>query len=395
MDFRDTPEQSRFRAEVRDFMRTQLPAGVEQQDETVMGIGLGEDPRDQEWLRRLARRGWVAPAWPKEYGGAGLSVIDQFIFNQEMGRAGAHRPNFLATGIVGPTVIVHGTPEQKTKYLPGILSGEVYWCQGFSEPGSGSDLASLRTTAVRDGDEFVVNGSKIWTTGAHRAQRMLLLARTDTEGPKHRGISCFLLDMKAPGVTVQPLLNVGDVPSFNQVFFENARVPAEDMLGGLNQGWYVATTTLDFERSNIMSTTELQATVEQLRRFVSEPQVEDRLIDVYPAARLELTDRVVECAVAVVLAFRVVSLQARGLVPNYEASMNKLFATELAQRIARTGMRILGSFGQIEEGSKWAALKGRYPRLYKLSVGSTIAGGTSEVQRLIIATRGVGLPRSD
>jgi alkylation response protein AidB-like acyl-CoA dehydrogenase len=395
MDFRDTPEQARFRAEVRDFIRRELPKDVPQQDETVLGIGLGEEPRDQEWLRRLATKGWVAPAWPKEYGGAGLSVIEQFIFNQELARGGAHRPNFLAIGIVGPTLIVHGTPEQKAKYLPGILSGEEYWCQGFSEPGAGSDLASLRTTAVRDGDEYVINGSKIWTTGAHRARRMLLLARTDPDAPKHRGISCFLLDMRSPGVTVQPLRNMADVPSFNQVFFENVRVPAEDMVGGLNQGWYVATTTLDFERSNIMSTTELQMTVAELAAFAREPRVDGQTIDVYPAARLELADRAVEAAVAVQLAHRVVSLQARGLVPNYEASMNKLFATELAQRITRTGMRLLGLFGLLEEGARWAALNGRYPRMYKMSVGSTIAGGTSEVQRTIIATRGVGLPRGD
>jgi alkylation response protein AidB-like acyl-CoA dehydrogenase len=395
MDFHDTPEQARFRAEVRDFIRENLPANVHQQDETVLGIGLGEDPQDQDWMRRLATKGWVAPAWPKEYGGAGLSVVEQFIFNQEMARGSAHRANFLAIGIVGPTLIVHGTPEQKARHLPGILSGEVYWCQGFSEPGAGSDLASLRTTAVKDGDDYIINGTKIWTTGAHRAQRMLILARTDPDAPKHRGISCFLLDMKAPGVQVQPLLNIGDVPSFNQVFFENVRVPAAEMVGGLNQGWYVATTTLDFERSNIMSTTELQITVGQLAAFAKEPRVDGRLIDIYPATRLELVDRAVEAAVAVVLALRVVSLQAKGHVPNYEASMNKLFATELAQRIARTGMRLTGLFGQVEAGSRWAVLAGRLPRMYKLSLGSTIAGGTSEVQRQIIATRGVGLPRGD
>jgi alkylation response protein AidB-like acyl-CoA dehydrogenase len=395
MDFRDTPEQAAFRAEVREFVRAHLPVGVRQQDETVLGIGLGEDPRDQEWLRALGTKGWVAPAWPKEYGGAGLSVVDQFIFNQELARAGAHRPNFLATGIVGPTLIVHGTPEQKAKYLPGILSGEVYWCQGFSEPESGSDLASLRTTAVKDGDEFIINGSKIWTTGAHRAQRMLLLARTDANAPKHRGISCFLLDMKTPGVSVQPLRNLADIPSFNQVFFDNVRVPAEDMLGAENTGWYVATTTLDFERSNIMSTTELLMAVDELAAFAREPRVEGRLIDVRPEAKLELVDRAVEANVAILLAYRTVSLQARGQVPNYEASMGKLFATELGQRISRTGMRLLGSFGQLEEGSPWAALKGRWPRMYKMALGSTIAGGTSEVQRQIIATRGVGLPRGD
>ena len=395
MDFRDTPQQERFRNEVREFLRAELPKDIPQQDETVLGIGLGEDARDQEWLRKLGSRGWVAPAWPKQYGGAGLSVLDQFIFNQEMARAGAPRPNFLAVAIAGPTIMVHGTDEQKSAHLPGILSGEVYWCQGFSEPTSGSDLASLRTTAVKDGDEYVVNGSKIWTTGAHRAQRMMLLARTDNDAPKHRGISYFLLDMKSPGVSISPLVNMADVPSFNQVFFDNVRIPASDMLGTPNQGWYVATTSLDFERSSIMSATELEMTVGQLAAFAREPRVEGRVLDVYPAARLELADRAVESQIAVLLSYRVASMQARGLVPNYEASMTKLYATELAQRITRTGLRLLGPFGIIHEGPRWAALQGRYARMYLMSVASTIAGGTSEVQRLIIATRGVGLPRGD
>jgi alkylation response protein AidB-like acyl-CoA dehydrogenase len=395
MDFGDTPEQARFRLEVRDFLRRELPKDIPQQDETVLGIGLGEDARDQEWLRKLGSRGWVAPAWPKEYGGAGLSVIEQFIFNQEMARAAAPRPNFLAIAIAGPTIMVHGSDEQKAQHLPGILSGDVYWCQGFSEPSSGSDLASLRTSAVKDGDEYVINGSKIWTTGAHRAQRMMLLARTDTEAPKHKGISYFLLDMKAPGVSVRPLVNMADVPSFNQVFFDNVRVPASDMLGAPNQGWYVATTSLDFERSSIMSVTELQMTVAQLAAFTRRPEVEGRSLDVYPAARLELADRAVEAEVGVLLSYRVASLQDRGLVPNYEASMTKLYATELAQRITRTGLRLTGAFGILEEGSNWAALGGRYARMYLMSVASTIAGGTSEVQRQIIATRGIGLPRGD
>jgi alkylation response protein AidB-like acyl-CoA dehydrogenase len=395
MDFGDTPEQARFRLEVRDFLRRELPKDIPQQDETVLGIGLGEDARDQEWLRKLGSRGWVAPAWPKEYGGAGLSVIEQFIFNQEMARAAAPRPNFLAIAIAGPTIMVHGSDEQKAQHLPGILSGDVYWCQGFSEPSSGSDLASLRTSAVKDGDEYVINGSKIWTTGAHRAQRMMMLARTDTEVPKHKGISYFLLDMNTPGVSVRPLVNMADVPSFNQVFFDNVRVPASDMLGAPNQGWYVATTSLDFERSSIMSVTELQRTVGQLVTFARRPEVEDRLLDLYPAARLELADRAVEAEVGVLLSYRVASLQDRGLVPNYEASMTKLYATELAQRITRTGLRLTGAFGVLEEGSKWAILGGRYARMYLMSVASTIAGGTSEVQRQIIATRGIGLPRGD
>jgi alkylation response protein AidB-like acyl-CoA dehydrogenase len=185
------------------------------------------------------------------------------------------------------------------------------------------------------------------------------------------------------------------IPSFNQVFFDNVRVPASDMLGAENQGWYVAATTLDFERSNIMSTTELQMTVEELAAFVSEPRVEGRTIDISPAARLELAERAVEAQIAVLLSYRVVSLQAKGMVPNYEASMNKLYATELAQRITRTALRLLGQFGIVEGGSRWAALRGRHAAMYLMSVASTIAGGTSEVQRLIIATRGIGLPRAD
>ncbi len=395
MDFRDTPEQAAFRAEVREFVRRELPADLRASDETVLGIGTGEDPRDREWLRRLATRGWVAPSWPKEYGGAGLSVLEQFIFNEEMARARAPRPNFLATGIGGPTIIVHGTDEQRAEHLPGILSGEMYWCQGFSEPGSGSDLASLQTTAVKDGDDFIINGTKVWTSGAHRAQRMMLLARTDPGQPKHRGISYFLVDMKSPGIDIQPLVNMANLPTFNQVFFDNVRVPSKDLLGGLNRGWYVATTSLDFERSSIVSAVDLQVLVSEMAAFARQPDVDGQRLESNPRVRHELADRQIEANVAVLLSYRVISMQARGLVPNYEASINKLYGTELAQRVTSTAIRLLGLYGPLEPDSKWALLAGRVGRRYLLSVASTIAGGTSEVQRMIIATRGLGLARTD
>jgi len=395
MDFHDSPEQAAFRAEVRDWVRRELPSDLRAQDETVLGIGTGEDERDRAWMRKLATKGWVAPAWPKQYGGAGLSVLEQFIFNEEMARARAPRPNFLGLGIAGPTIIVQGTDEQKAEHLPGLLSGEVYWCQGFSEPGSGSDLASLQTTAVRDGDDYIVNGQKVWTSGAHRAQRMMLLARTNSNVPKHRGITYFLLDMKTPGVTVKPLINMGGIPSFNQVFFHNVRVPATDVLGGEDRGWYVATTSLDYERSNIVSSVDMSMAVGDLIDFARAPRVNGLPMTVNPAVRAELTDRLIETQVGMLLSYRVVSLQARGFPPNYEASMNKLYGTELGQRVARTAMRLLGQFGPIEEGSSWAPAAGRFSRFYLLSVASTIAGGTSEVQRMIIATRGLGLPRTD
>ncbi len=389
MDFRDSPEDARFRQEVREFIRTELPPDMRAPDETVLGVGLGEDPRDHEWLRKLSTRGWVAPAWPKQYGGAGLSVLQQFIFNEEMARARAPQPNMIAIQMVGPTIIVHGNDEQKAAHLPGILSGEVYWCQGFSEPGSGSDLASLQTRAVQDGDDFIVNGQKIWTSGAHRAQRMILLARTDPDAPKHKGISYFLLDMKSPGVTVRPLMNMAGIPSFNEVFFDNVRVPKKDLLGEMNKGWYVATTTLDFERSGIVSAVGLETLVKEIVDFVragGRAHARGEL-------SAELADRYIETQVGILMSYRVASMQARGLIPSNEASITKLYASELGQRIARTGVKAAGLAGILADGSAWAPLDGRLQAMYRISIGSTLAGGTSEIQRNIIAQRGLGLPR--
>jgi len=390
MDFRDTPEDAAFRAEVREFLTRELPADLHADDDTVLGVGVGENPRDREWLQKLAKRGWVAPAWPKGYGGAGMTVMQQFVFNEEMARARAPRPNFLAIGLAGPTIIVHGTEEQKREHLSGILSGETFWCQGFSEPGAGSDLASLQTRAVADGDDFIINGQKIWTSGAHRAQRMMLLARTDTEQPKHKGISYFLLDMKLPGITVRPLTNMADTPSFNEVFFDNVRVPKKDLLGELNRGWYVATTTLDFERSGIISGAGLQRLVYDIIAYAQQHRRRDAG---WESVRHELADRAIETEIAIVLSYRVVTMQAKGLIPNQEASINKLYASELAQRIARTGVKVASLYGQLRAGSPRAADNGRMDAIYRICIGSTLAGGTSEIQRGVIAQRGLGLPR--
>ena len=380
----------RFGAEVREFLRAEMPRDLRAADDAVLGVGIGEDERERDWLRTLAKRGWVAPAWPKEYGGAGLSVMQQFVFNEEMARASAPRPNFLGIGLAGPTIIVHGTEEQKREHLSGILSGETFWCQGFSEPGSGSDLASLQTRAVRDGDDFIINGQKIWTSGAHRAQRMMLLARTDADAPKHKGISYFLLDMKSPGISVRPLTNMADTPSFNEVFFDNVRVPKTDLLGELNRGWYVATTTLDFERSGIINGVSLQMLVRQTAEYAREHARKD---PAWPAVRQELVERAIEAEVSIVLSYRVVTMQAKGLIPNQEASITKLFGSELAQRIARTAVKVAGLYGQLTEGSAYVPLGGRFDGWYRIAVGSTIAGGTSEIQRSVIAQRGLGLPR--
>ena len=388
MDFRDSPEDAAFRQEVRDFLAQELTPDLRQPDESILGVGTGEDPKDKEWLKTLAKRGWVAPAWPKEYGGAGLSTMQQFVYNEEMARARAPRPNFLAIGLAGPSIIVHGTEEQKEEHLSGILSGETYWCQGFSEPGSGSDLASLQTRAVEDGDDYVINGSKIWTSGAHRADRMMLLARTDPDAPRHKGISCFIIDMHAPGVSVQPLTNMAEMHSFNEVFFDNVRVPKKDLLGELNRGWYVALTTLAFERSSIVNAVSLQQLLEEIVEATRPLWIGDHAL-----VRRELADRAIETHVAIMLSYRVASIQAKGLIPDQEASITKLYCSELGQRIARTATNLAGLYGQLGPDSPYAPLEGRIERMYRTQVGSTLAGGTSEIQRGIIAQRGLGLPK--
>ena len=415
MDFRDSPEDAAFRQEVRDFLTGELAKGLGEASGPASAAGddrrrggpsaslrTGSDRYGvyRDWMKKLAARGWIAPAWPREYGGAGLTIMQQFIFNEEMARARAPRPGGIGVGFAGPTIIVYGSEEQKREHLPGILSGDVVWCQGFSEPGAGSDLASLQTRAVHDGDDYIINGQKIWTSGAQFAQRMILLARSDPDAPKHKGISYFLLDMKSPGVSVRPLYNMGGVPGFNEVFFENVRVPKKDLLGEENRGWYVATTTLDFERSSIGAAMAQRNQVEDLVLFVRERQ--DGRQRLHPTVALELAERAIEAEAARLLSYRVVTLQNQGLVPNHEASAAKLFSSELSQRVAGTGVKVVGLYGLLDRDRKagpeaatnrHAPQGGRLMRAYLNAVSATIAGGTSEIQRGIIATRGLGLPR--
>ncbi len=394
MDFRDSPEEATFRKEVQAYIGAEAP-------QSERGMGREEAlvanwDRNKVWFKQLADKGWIAPAWPKEYGGADMTVMQQFILNEEMALHRAPRPLHLIIGLgmAGPTIIVHGTDEQKKKFLPGMLSGEDVWCQGYSEPEAGSDLASLQTKAVRDGDDYILNGQKIWTTLAHMARWMILLARTDPDAPKHKGITYFILDMKSPGVTVQPLMNMAGTHEFNEVFFDNVRVPKENIIGEQDRGWYTAVTTLDFERSAIGSAIGMKQAVETLVDYARDNTADHTsALKINKMLRYELTDRMVEVEVARMLSYRVASLQTRGLIPNYEASLLKLYSTELNQRIAQTGQHMLGLYGQLVKGTDWAPNGGRQSYTYLRSVAYTIEGGTSEVQRNIVAQRGLGLPR--
>jgi alkylation response protein AidB-like acyl-CoA dehydrogenase len=322
-----------------------------------------------------------------------MGLWEQVVFNEEMSYHRAPVINTPAVGYLGPTIMLYGSDEQKKQHLDGITSGQVIWCQGYSEPGSGSDLASLQTRALQDGDDFVINGQKIWTSQAHYADWMFLLARTDPDAPKHKGISYFLLDMKSPGISVQPLINMADGKGFNEVFFENVRVPRSGLLGELNRGWYMATTTLDFERSSVSASAGMRRSLEELTAYCAETRSNGAQLIDKPAVRNKLADLWVDVNIIRLLSYRVVTMQARGIVPNHEASIVKVFNSELNQRIGRAGLQLLGLHGQLGPESPYARLHGRFEKLYLTSVGSTIAAGTSEIQRNIIASRGLGLPR--
>ncbi len=400
MDWKDTPEQAAFRAEVQDLIRQRLPARY--RDEAAAGIARerawetdrkSADPEARraamEWHQALSERGWVAPHWPKEYGGAGLTAMEQFILNQEIARAGAPAVGGSGVSLLGPTLIVHGTEEQRRTYLPPILAGEVTWAQGYSEPGAGSDLASLQTRAVRDGDDFVINGQKIWTSAAHTADAIFVLARTDPDAPKHRGISFLLIDdIKTPGITVRPLVDLAGGHYFNEVFFDNVRVPATNLVGEVNRGWYVAMTLLDFERSSIGGAVAARRTVSRLVDLLhAEPALQRR--PGFAAVRQEIAQRYVETEVMFQYSFRIISMQAQGRLPNHEASTAKLFNSELVQRVAQTAMQCLGLIGSVADGRP----ESPFARGYLGAVPATIRGGTSEVQRNVIAQRGLGLPK--
>jgi alkylation response protein AidB-like acyl-CoA dehydrogenase len=394
MDFKDTPVEANWRQEVRAFLQQEMPAGL--RDPDGEGALFGRGGAIKEWRSRVAKKGWIAPHWPKEYGGANMSAKDQFIMNEEFAEAEAPNVGGFGVMMIGPTLITHGSEEQKQRFLPSILKGETIWCQGYSEPGSGSDLASLQTRAVRDGDDYVLNGQKIWTTGAQYADWMYMLARTDPDAPKHRGISFFMLDMQSPGITVRPLDQINGASEFNEVFFEDVRVPARNIIGETNRGWYVGTTTLDFERSGIGSAVGTRQTVERLIAWCKEnvAQPFDALAR-NGQVRLELAERLLEAHVALLFSHRVADLQNQGRIPNYEASMAKLYTTELTQRIARTALKMVGFYGMsVDTQSPHSPAGGQFSRSYLNSVSATIGGGTSEIQRNIIATRGLGMPRA-
>ncbi len=393
MDLTYPPQYEDFRREVRAWLRRNLPA---------RGHGLGgleyDDPRRVErakqWQRKLYGAGYVAMTWPKEYGGQGADVLTQAIVHEELVRAQAP-PLIGQMGIqmVGPTLIQFGSEEQKRRFLPKILTAEEIWCQGYSEPNAGSDLASLQTRAELVGDEFIVNGQKIWTSNAQFADWMFCLVRTDPQAPKHRGISYLLIEMKSPGIRVRPLVQMTGERGFNEVCFENVRVPCENLVGELNQGWQVAQATLLHERNMLGAATTTQELFARLVRLAKlctrqgRPAVED------PVVRQRLGALAMRVEAMRFHAYRQLTTTVLGRPRGIEASVNKLVSTELNHDITGCALDLLASYATQTSESKFAVDRGKWIREFMFTLGMIIGGGTSEIQKNIIAERGLGLPR--
>ena len=390
MEFKFTAEDEAFRNELRSFIDTELPSSWE---------GAGRYPEEDDWdlalsvRQKMAERGWLTMHWPEEYGGQNASAVKSAIFNEEIAYQRAPGRDIFGVRMLGPTLMIHGSEEQKRTHLPPVSRGEVQWCQGYSEPESGSDLASLSTRAVRDGDDLVINGAKIWTTLAHRADWIMLLTRTDLDAPKHRGISFVLVDMKTPGVSVRPIVNMAGGHEFNQVIFDDVRVPRANVVGEEDRGWYVAVTLLDFERSGIDYSANARRLLDDVRVYATETKRNGQPIMEIPWVRNLMADRYIDCEVARLIAYNVAYMQSQGLVPTKEASMSKVFGSETVRRVTEAAMDVLGLYGTLGREEKWAPLNGRVQEHWMLSFSGTIAAGTSEVQRNIIAGRGLGLPR--
>jgi alkylation response protein AidB-like acyl-CoA dehydrogenase len=395
MDFEYTQEQEAFRKEFRGWLEKNLPQELCLDDASDDRVASDRETFEKRcaWQKKMHDAGWVAISWPKEHGGRGASLIERVIWEEEYAAARAPvLPANMGLNLVGPTIIAWGTDEQKNAYLPKILSAEETWAQGFSEPNAGSDLASLQTKAVDKGDHWLINGQKVWTSGAQYARRILVLARTDPDAPKHKGISAFLVDLKAPGVTVRPLVLATGHQHFNEVFFEDLKIPKDSLLGPLNQGWKVSTTTLMHERHSAGGRNN-EAQVSRLIALAKTLDKDGRPAWEDPVIRQKLAQLAIDCEAFKYTRFRGLTRQLRGEPPGPEGSVMKLTGSELGLRIAEVAGELLGMNALVNEPS---ATVPDAPRWFNRVVAArqyTISAGTSEIQRNIIGERVLGLPK--
>ncbi|MBI4562844.1 MAG: acyl-CoA dehydrogenase family protein [Candidatus Rokubacteria bacterium] len=395
MDFKLSPQEEAFRDRLRGWLEVNAPGDWAKlrvrfatQDEQIAFL--------KDWQRRLYEAGYVGLQWPKEYGGGGATLMEQAIFYEEMARAKAPElPNVIGLDMGGPAIINHGTEAQKRRYLPKILSGEEIWCQGFSEPNAGSDLAALETRAEPKDGIYLVNGQKVWTSYAHFAQWCLLLARTDPTAPKHKGLTYFLVDMRSPGVTVKPLRQMSGDAEFNELFFENVEVPASNILGRENGGWEVAITTLMFERGprTVSRQLLLRQGIDAAMGLARRLQREGRKASQDPLIRQRLAQFYIDSYALRYSTLRTLTKLVRGEPPGPEGSASKLFFSETWQRLLELMLELEGPYALLREGTDWAIEAGYWQFRYLRSRGDTIAAGTSEIQKNIIGERVLGLPK--
>jgi alkylation response protein AidB-like acyl-CoA dehydrogenase len=377
MDLTLSPTEREFRDDVRSWLDANHPGREPDTDPDAFEFR-------RAWQRKLNERGWAGLSWPTDYGGAGATLVEQAIFFEEVARAGTpSMANVLGLAMGGPTVIAHGTEEQKQRFLPPILSADEIWCQGFSEPGSGSDLASLKTRAVHNGRDWVVTGQKVWTTYAHEAKWCMLVARTDPDAPKHRGLTYFLMDMEQDGVEVRPLRQITGEAEFNELFIEEAQIPAENIVGGEGQGWPVAITTLMHERAGLAFALQVQVHIvlRELQRQIREAGLADD-----PVVRQRFAQLYVESQVLRLNAYRGLTATMNRGAPGPEGSLGKWHWAEVNQGINELAMDVAGSRGLVYEGP--------WPYRFLRSRANSIEGGTTEILKNIVAERVLGLPRA-
>ncbi|OGL12483.1 MAG: hypothetical protein A3F92_01745 [Candidatus Rokubacteria bacterium RIFCSPLOWO2_12_FULL_71_22] len=397
MDLTLTPEQETFRETVRTWLRANIPEEWARQ--TVAGSDI---PRVEaydllrRWQRTLYDAGFLGLTWPVEYGGRGLTFVEEIILQQEMALAKAPPVlNVLGIGMAGPTIIAYGTEEQKKRYPAKILSCEEIWCQGYSEPNAGSDLAALQTRAVRDGEHWVLNGQKVWTSFAQFADWMMLLARTDPAAPRHKGITYFLLDMRLPGITVKPLRQITGDAEFNEVFFDSVRVHESEVLGGVNSGWRVGVTTLMYERLTLGFGLQvrLRIALDGLIEMARRVEKTGRAVTKDPLTRQKLAQLWIETESLKYTGARALTRLLRGELPGPEASAGKITWVDVNQRLQEIAMEIQGPYSQLRRGSEWAVEGGAWAHSFLRSRANSIEGGTTEIQKNIIAERVLGLPK--
>ncbi len=396
MDFDFTPPQQAFRAEVRSWLTANVPAALKGR-----GFAASRGDRDavvrlRAWQRQLYGAGYVGIDWPVEYGGRGASIMEQVILYEEMSRAEAPQPiNRGGLSMLGPTLMRHGTPAQRERHLAKILTADEIWCQGFSEPNAGSDLANLQTRAVLEGDWYVLNGQKVWTSMAHVSEWGFFLVRTAPGAVKHKGITFILVDLKTPGISVRPLRQITGEAEFNEVFLENVRVPAANVVGKVNEGWSVAITTLAYERDvlTMIRHISLRTALERLLGLARRTKVNGHTAAHEPVLRQKLAALVIAERCLALSGYRSLTRILNGQPPGPEGSTSKLFWSQVDQDLAEIATEIIGPYSQIAPGSEWAPDEGQWEFYALLARGSGIRAGTSEILRNILGERVLGLPK--